>query len=148
MFKITKLIVFFFNFATMIQSYRKIGSAFILSLLVLFSSFSIAISQHYCGKKLVDTAINSSAKSCCASKSNDKEKGCCDNKTEVIKTSSEFQAQNFEFSGSHSDFVIASPYHFKKHDVEFNFKNNFVYNNYYPPKIYYDFQVVLQTFLI
>ena len=126
----------------------KILSSTILSFLVLFSSFSIAINEHYCGKKLVDTAINTSAKSCCASKSTNKEKGCCDDKTEIVKSSLEFHAQSFEFSLSNSNFIIKSQYIYTKTKVEIISYNNFVYKHYIPPKIHYDFQVMNQTFLI
>ena len=137
-----------FIFASMKITSTKILSTTILSFLVLFSSFSIAINEHYCGKKLVDTAINTSAKSCCASKNKTKEKGCCNDKTEILKSSLEFHAQSFEFSLSHSDFIIETQYVFAKNKVEFTSKNNFVYKNYTPPKIHYDFQIMNQTFLI
>ena len=53
---------------------RKIAHI-VLALFLMLATTGITFSMHYCGGKLVSTAINKEAKTCC-----DGTGGCCENK--------------------------------------------------------------------
>jgi len=55
---------------------------------MLVITTGVTLSMHYCGGKLVSTAINKKAKSCC-----DGTGGCCENKTIHIQLKEDFDSQ-------------------------------------------------------
>lgn len=70
-----------------------------MALMVLLSTLSVTIEKHYCADTLVDVAVFSEAKSCCASstktttpeKLNDNK--CCKNEIDFIKGQDELQSK-------------------------------------------------------
>jgi len=81
------------------QVFHKILSI-VMAFVVLFSTMSFTINMHYCGDKLVDTAIFSKAETCgmemeLATSNNDcsvSKKNCCSDKFEKIEGQNELQS--------------------------------------------------------
>jgi hypothetical protein len=65
----------------------RIGLVFLLTFFYLLSSISSTINLHFCGGKIKSISIFSSAKKCCCGFKK-KNKGCCENKTIVLKIDS------------------------------------------------------------
>lgn len=56
----------------------------VLSLLLLVSTAGMAITKHYCGKRLESVTINHVPASCC------NQDGCCRNESEVVQVQDNF----------------------------------------------------------
>ena len=83
-----------------------------MALLVLVSTLSLTIEKHYCADSLVDVAIFTEAKSCCAASkapvSKSKEDGCCKNEVDLIKGQDELSVKDSEsFKSLHKTFLAA-----------------------------------------
>lgn len=125
----------------------------ILAIVVLFSTMSFTVDKHYCGKMLVDIAINKKAKTCgmeMVSSSNDSlvgKKSCCQNEHIVILGQDELK-KNFDNS---IEFPITTlPVTHSYFQLESIQELPFFVNvgNHDPPERDLDFQSLYDTYLI
>ncbi len=136
------------------QLFRKILAIF-MAFVVLFSTMSFTISEHFCGDLLVDSALFSKAESCgmemeTATKDNDCnsiKKDCC---SDEIKT---FEGQNnlkIDFSSLNFEqqvFVASFSYTYINL-FEGSATNISPFKYYTPPLLVLDILVLDQVFLI
>lgn len=136
------------------QLLRKI-SAIMMAFVVLFSTMSFTLSEHYCGHKLVDIGLFSKAESCgmevqmpSSSKDCDlKKSDCCNDEVKQFTGQNElntsFSSLNFEQQVFVASFVYTYVNLFE------GLKVNIVPFKYYtPPLLVTDIHVLDQTFLI
>ena len=132
---------------------RKISTT-LLSFIVLFSSMSFAIDEHYCGNNLMDVSYFGDADNCGAEEvamnsrtSLIKQNNCCKDETTLLE-SSIFNKEKF-INLQHVDaevlFFKANSYlgAYKYIAIEIEY-----YTDFSPPDIAQDFQVLHQVFLI
>lgn len=138
----------------MYEVLKKI-TAFLMALVVLISTMSFTISEHYCGDHLVDSALFSKAESCGMELEkpgpnkdcNVQKKNCCSDVVKQFEGQSELKTQvinlNFE-----QQLVIAS-FIYSYINLFQGLDENIVPFKYYsPPLIVTDIQVLDQEFLI
>ncbi len=140
------------------MNYKKLhkGIAVVMVFVVLFSTLSFTISKHYCGDKLVDTAIFHEAKTCGMNKlqaSTNSEcsitkKSCCSDEHLVIKGQEEMKLSSFDkLSFEHQLFFTTFCYTyfnlFQENDLK---ENNF--KDYAPPLIVKDIHILDEVYLI
>jgi len=99
------------------QLIHKIGS-FLMALIVLFSTFSFTVHQHYCGDELKDTSLFFEAEKCemeemmnessCAL--HQKKKACCEDIIEVIEGQDELKITFDTLSFDQQLFVTSFVY--------------------------------------
>ena len=126
-----------------------------MTFVVVFSTMSFTISEHYCGDHLVDSALFSKAESCGMemqkpSPTKDcslKKDNCCSDIIKQIEGQGElkidFTSLNFEQQVFVASFVYSYINLFEGLD-----KNVVPFKNYSPPLIVTDIQVLDQVFLI
>lgn len=136
------------------QLFRKI-SAILMTFVVLLSTMSFTVSEHYCGHKLVDIALFSKAESCgmemqkaASTKDCDlKKSDCCKDEIKQFKGQNElnttFSTLNFE----QQVFVASFTYSYL--NLFDGLKENSIPFRYYtPPLLVTDILVLDQVFLI
>ncbi len=133
---------------------KKIG-AILMTFVVLFSTMSFTVNQHYCGGELVASALFLKADSCgMEEKTPSKEdcnlvdKNCCDNVIKVYKGQKELEATNILRLNSSQQLFIAS-FIYTYINLFKGLENNIVpFKNYSPPILVTDIHIVDQVFLI
>jgi hypothetical protein len=132
---------------------RKISTT-LLSFVVLFSSMSFTIDEHYCGNNLMDVSYFGDADNCGAEEvamnsrtSLIKQNNCCKEETTLLE-SSIFNKEKF-INLQHVDaevlFFQANSYFGTYKDIAIEIE---YYTNFSPPDIAQDIQVLHQAFLI
>ncbi len=127
-----------------------------MTFVVLFSTMSFTISEHYCGDQLMDTSYFFTADSCDmmdmktaipSDRCQIGTKDCCSNHTEFIQGSSELNplasSLNFEQQVFLTSFVFTYINLFQGLE-----KNTIPFKNYTAPLIVKDIHVVDSVFLI
>ncbi|MCO6175851.1 hypothetical protein NHF50_12435 [Flavobacterium sp. NRK F10] len=130
--------------------------AVVMVFVVLFSTLSFTISKHYCGDKLVDTAIFQEAKTCGMEKlqvlTNSKcsvtKKSCCSDEHLVIKGQEEMKLSSFDkLSLEQQLFFTTFCYtYFNLFNAIEQKENNF--KDYSPPLIVRDIHLLDEVYLI
>lgn len=118
----------------------KISSIF-LSVILLLSTFSVTISQHYCGSYLVDSSIVKKADSCKMEMTEGSEqsacskmkKDCCSDLEFSIDGQDELKIVSEEFS--HSNQFIASLFLLTYINLFEGLEENEYLNSEYPPPL-------------
>ena len=129
-------------------------SATILSFIVMFSSMSFAIDEHFCGSRLMDVSYFGDADNCGMDEidmSSDisafKKNNCCKDQITLLQ-SSIFNKEKF-INLQHVDaevlFFKANSYLGAYKDIAIEIE---YYTDFSPPDIAQDFQVLHQVFLI
>ncbi len=130
-------------------SYKVLATA--LSLLVLMSTLSLTVEKHFCGDRLVDVAIFSEAKTCCAHKTQqeDKEKKpCCNDEIEVVKGNDKLTTNSFDdFDEIHKQVLVAFTVSYVNL-FESLPKEIIPHRDYSPPLLVYDIHILDETYLI
>jgi len=132
---------------------KKISTTLLL-FIVLFSSMSFAIDEHYCGNNLMDVSYFGDADNCGSeevtmnsSSSSVKQNNCCKDETTLLE-SSIFNKEKF-INLQHIDaevlFFKANSYLGTYKDIAIEIE---YYTNFSPPDIAQDIQVLHQAFLI
>ena len=136
------------------QLFRKI-SAIIMAFVVLLSTMSFTVSEHYCGHTLVDVALFSKAESCgmelqktasVHGNSINKDNCCKDNINEFKgqnELNTDFSTLNFE-----QQLFVASFTYSYMNLFEGLKENSIPFKYYTPPLLVTDILVLDQTFLI
>ena len=130
-----------------------------MAFVVLLSTMSFTISEHYCGDILVDTAIFHKAKSCGMDAANlqaektlkedcsVKKKNCCSEKRTVIEGQDELKLSFDNFSLD-QQFIVTSFIYTYLNLFEGLEKNVIPFQDYSPPLIVKDIQLLDDSFLI
>jgi len=117
---------------------------------VLFSTLSFTVESHYCGSNLIDTAVFTKAKSCngdFTEKATTK-KGCCKNEIDVIKGQDKLKVNSFDDLNFSLQIVFTSHVYSYASLVIGLPKQTVSHQEYVPPNLIYDIQVLDETFLI
>lgn len=135
------------------KQFLKNSSAFLLAILVLFSTFSFTINAHYCGGEMVSQTIGFAAENCNMEvETTDvnvvtmQAVSCCDDVTTFIQGQDELS--------KHHEAVIASPQFIKAFVYSYIFilpktdTEKTAYKPYVPPPLIQDIQLLDETFLI
>lgn len=125
-----------------------------MSLLVLFSTFSISVEKHFCGDRLIDTALFSESKKCGFENesSNDLEtkitkKSCCKDVVDIIEGQDELQKQSFDDLNFQEQLLFCYTYSFLNlFEVDADKTSSFT--EYSTPKLVVDISIRDQVFLI
>ncbi|MEG3657730.1 hypothetical protein V5097_09985 [Arenibacter palladensis] len=134
--------------------FYKIAS-FSMALVVLFSTFSFAVEQHYCGDILVDFSLLGKAESCGmeiqqasdSHRQNFEKKGCCDDETLTIVGQHDLKLSLEKLSFEQHQLVDSFVYSYLNL-FEGPDENIVPFNNYPSPLLVKDIQILDQTFLI
>ncbi|PQJ80518.1 HYC_CC_PP family protein [Polaribacter porphyrae] len=126
-------------------------SAIILSVLVLFSTFSFNVDKHYCGDFLVDISFTGETEGCgmqMDAKAPTKKKNCCKDETHQFEGQDELQLTSFEeITFENQQLLIA--FAFSYQDLLLDKKTEKSFQRVYPPpEIQQNYQVIYQSFLI
>ena len=136
------------------QLFIKI-TAVLMTFVVLFSTMSFTLSEHYCGDLLVDSALFSKAESCgmemekptpnkdCSIKKNN----CCKDALKHIEGQSNLKIDFSTLTFEQQKFVVSYTYSFLNL-FEGNHTNKFPFNHYSPPLVDREIQVLYQVFRI
>lgn len=130
-------------------------SSFFMALLVLLSTFSFVVDQHYCGDILVDFSLFGKAESCgmdmpTSHNSNDQgvdRKGCCENQTLAIAGQDDLKVSFENLSLEQQNFVVSLIYTYINSFEGFD-EDIVAFEDYSPPPLIRDIQILDQTFLI
>ena len=126
-----------------------------MALLVLFSTFSFSVEQHYCGDILVDYSFFGKAESCGMemqqfNESHDDnldKKGCCEDQTLAITGQDDLKISFEKLSTEQQLFVVSFIYSYI--NLYEGLDTKIVpFKDYSPPPLIRDVQVLDQIFLI
>ncbi len=130
-------------------------STVLMALLVVFSTMSFSISEHFCGDDLVDSSIFSKAKSCALNmdmpSSNEgctiQKDNCCTDLVIQIEGQNELKTFVTDFNYDQQVFIASFIYSYINLFEGIDSKV-IPFKNYSSPLVDNDFQVLFQTFLI
>lgn len=125
-----------------------------MAFIVLFSTLSFTINMHYCGETLVETAVFQKAKGCGMEMNRPSAEGCaitkkncCDNKQLAIEGQDELQLSAEKIEFQHQVFLTSLVYAYVS--LFEGFQEDIVpLNDYSPPLVQRDIQVLYEVFLI
>mgnify|MGYP005995007555 CR=1 FL=1 len=128
----------------------KIAST-LLALIVLISTFSFTVEKHYCGDFLIDVSYVGNANPCgekMTSSSEVKNKSCCKDEIEHIEGQDELQKNSIEeLTFDQQKVFVAIAISFQQTFENIHFKEKY-FKDFPPPNLYYNYQVLHQSFLI
>ncbi|MDX1828837.1 MAG: hypothetical protein R3342_04745 [Lutibacter sp.] len=136
------------------EIFKKIG-AVLMSLVVLFSTMSFTVSEHFCGDHLVSAAIFSKASSCgmdIKKQGVDKESctqtdNCCKDVMKQFNSQNVVKTNFAELTNNQQFFVVAFTYSYL--NLFEGLEQNIIpFKNYNPPLLVTNIQVVDQVFII
>ena len=138
------------------QLFKKIAAIF-MSFVVVFSTMSFTISEHYCGGDLVNIAVFFEVDSCemememkMSSTSDDcnlEQEDCCNDVVKIVEGQSELRMDISNLSFNQQVFVASFVYSYVNLFEGLD-KNIVPFKNYSPPLLVTDIQVLDQVFLI
>jgi len=135
--------------------FLKNTTSLFLSFLVLFSTMSLTINEHYCGDTLVDAALFAKASTCGmeihASEINSQKdtikNECCNNESILKEGQNELKASFNTLSFDQQLFVSSFIYSYL--NLFEGYDNKIIpFKDYHLPLVDKDIQVLYQTFLI
>lgn len=137
------------------QDLIKKISAVLMAFVVMFSTMSFSMNQHFCGDTLVDTAFFSEAKSCgmemksttTRNECSIEKKDCCSDEVKRIDGQNELKTQNLKLEFNQQVFLVSFVYSYTSL-FEDHLEDNLTYRKYKPPLITRDFQALHSVFLI
>ena len=135
------------------QGFYKI-MAFLMAFVVLFSTMSFTVNMHYCGNTLVEIAFFQKAKGCGMETGNRDSEGCsiiknncCEDKQLVVEGQDELQL-SFDKIPFEQQLLITSFVYTYINLFEGLKENIIPFNNYSPPLVERDIQVLHEVYLI
>lgn len=124
-----------------------------LAVMVLLSTTSFTINKHYCGKILIDVAINNTAKKCAMelylekAQSTITKPSCCKDEHQVVIGQDELK-KNVELELNHPNTITSQTY-VRLPQPLFLFDYQVLFSgNHDPPEIVSNFQQLYETYLI
>ncbi|MGV6845530.1 MAG: HYC_CC_PP family protein [Lutibacter sp.] len=135
------------------EVFKKIA-AVLMALVVVLSTMSFTVSQHYCGGELVDSAVFSKAESCemdqtvsIQKECSIQKKNCCDDVIKRIKGKK--IVKNNEVSFFNQNLIFATTFNVTYNNLFKGISRQIIpFKNYSPPLLVCDIQVTHQVFLI
>lgn len=116
-----------------------------MALLVLASTVSWTVDKHLCMGRVMDISLFSHADDC--GMSQDMEKSCCDDESFTIKGQDKLKVTFDDFSLDQQVFLVSFVQtYFQLFEIDSKESN--LFNEYNPPPLIRDVQVLDQTFLI
>ena len=118
----------------------------LMAFLVLFSTFSFTVEKHYCGNKLVDTAIFTEVIRCY-----DTEvvaDSCCKDDVEVVKGQDQLKVNTLDDLDFNTQFVFTAYLYAYISQAVCLPKQNIPHQYYLPPKLVVDLQVLHDVYII
>lgn len=136
----------------MVTLIKKISSV-VLSLMVVFSSMSFIVDEHYCGETLIDFSYFGESNDCGMEDMGMiryenleiKKKSCCKDKKTVVQASIFNKEKNFNYQCI--DVTSSSIYFYTNTFKSVSIDKHY-YKDFSPPDIQQNFQILHQTFLI
>lgn len=125
----------------------------LLAIVVLFSTMSFTIDKHYCGKLLVDVAINKKAKTCgmevmlFTQGDSLSKKSCCQNEHIVILGQDELK-KNFESAIDFPLGILVLDSGYFQLEQLWDAYSLITTGNHDPPDRQLNFQILYETYLI
>ena len=117
----------------------------LMAILVLASTVSWTVDKHICMGRVMDISLFSHADDC--GMSMDMEKSCCDDESFTVQGQHDLKMSFDDFSLYQQVFIVSSVHtYFHLMEEASEEPNNF--NDYNPPPLIRDIQVLDQTFLI
>lgn len=127
------------------QFFHQILSS-LMAFLVLASTVSWTVDKHICMGRVMDISLFSHADDCGMS-SMDMEKSCCNDETFTVKGQHDLKISFDDISLEQQLFIVSFVQtYFHLIEVDSEEPNNF--NDYNPPPLIRDIQILDQTFLI
>ena len=126
---------------------RRIGS-FVMVMVMLFSTMSFTVLQHYCGSELIEQSVFSQVDPCCGdTDSSQDQEVCCNNQLQIIEGQDELVSGSSELDFLGQVFLVS---YFYSNAQLFDILSNEVvpFRDYTPPLLVTDIQLVDQVFLI
>ena len=125
-----------------------------LSLLVLFSTFSLTIEKHFCGDVLIDVAVFTEIRKCADDtvsvfdKTDISKKSCCKDEIEVIEGLSQLTINSFEDLEDIQKQLLFSFSYIYLNRFEDILSSVIPKDDYLPPLLIKDIQVLDESYLI
>ena len=135
----------------MIKAVLHKGFSFTLAILVVLSTLSVTIEKHYCGDKLVDLSVFSSAEKCGMEPSADGKistKSCCKDTTELINGQDELSKLDSEITKRVNQLFVPALNYIRLAYIEPLSAKTDHFNGYDPPPLIVDNQSNYQVYLI
>ena len=126
----------------------------LMALIVLVSTLSLTVEKHFCGDILVDAAIFSQSNKCgmemavMDSGKAIKSKGCCKDEVNIIQGQDDLLAKSMDdLEGLQKQLIVAFTHTYFQLFEDIT-EPEVSYQDYNPPRIIQDIQVLHETFLI
>ena len=122
----------------------------LMALVVMFSTLSFTVESHYCGNRLVDTAIFTQVEGCGMEMNGETpmKKGCCKDEIEVVKGQDELKFNAFEDLNFDQQFVLTSFIYSYVSLFESLPKKIIPHRDYIPPNLTNNIQLLDGVFII
>lgn len=134
--------------------FHKMASV-LMAFVVLFSTMSFTIDMHYCGDKLVETALFKKAKGCgmeiettSNSDCNITKKSCCKDEIVIVEGQKELKFSSFEDLNFQQQLFFTAFTYSYINLFEGLPKQTIPHKDYSPPNLVADIQVLDQVFII
>ncbi|MCF6181169.1 hypothetical protein [Lutibacter sp.] len=136
------------------QFFTKIA-AILMTFVVLFSTMSFTVNQHYCGGEVYDSALFSKADSCSMDEKtpskedcNVADKNCCDTILKIYTGQNELETSDVSSLNFNTQMFLA-PFIYTYINLFEGLDTNIIpFKNYTPPLLVSNIQVTHQVFLI
>lgn len=137
----------------MIKDMFHKGFSVSLALIVLVSTMSFTVEKHFCGNTLVETAIFTEVNGCGMDMSKiqtpeNEKNNCCKNEVEVVKGQDDLKNTSFNDLKFHQQLFFASYVYAFVNLFEGLSYQIIPHNNYSPPNLVVDIQILDQVFII
>ena len=136
------------------KNFFKNTTAICLASLVLFSTMSFAINEHYCGGELVATAVFAKAKTCSMEMQNaipieesNVKNNCCKDLVKLVEGQNDLKLTYSDLDFQQQVFIAAFVYSYINLLEGIN-KETVPFKDYTPPLIIKDIHVLDSVFLI
>ena len=122
-------------------------ASLMMAFLVMLSTMSFTVDKHYCGEHLVDKAVFSKAKTCGMQMNAAAEDHCCTNEKVSVEGQDELKI-SFDSFGFHQQ-VFLSTFTYTYFELFESLPEQIIpFEDYSPPLLVQDIQLVDQVFLI
>jgi len=113
----------------------------------MVSTVSFVVEKHYCGSTLIDAAVFSKADTCGMEMPSDAIKTCCKNEVDIVKGQDELKLNLQDLDIQQKQFVAIFLHSY--FDLFENYSKQIIPSQEYaPPNLHYDRQVLYETYLI
>src|SRR5690554_6343485 len=110
---------------------RRIGSL-VMFMLMLLSTMSFTVLQHYCGTELMDQSVFSQVVPCCEQTDSQDQDPCCNSELQVIEGQDELASSNWDLDLQGQVFLVTY-IHSYAHLFDILSKEVVPFRDYVPP---------------